>query len=69
MRFSYAMTFAAVTLRLEVPLGFALFHFASYREMSPWLAYTSWLPNVAVVAVYSLFLTARRALKPATATA
>lgn len=69
MRFSYAMTFAAVTLRLQIPLGFALFHFASYRDMSPWLAYTSWLPNVVVVAVYTLMIGARRNLKPATATA
>src|SRR5215469_15819854 len=27
MRFSYAMTFAAVTLRLQIPLGIVLFHF------------------------------------------
>src|SRR5215472_5178842 len=66
MRFSYAMTFAAVTLRLQIPFGFALFHFASYRDMSPWLAYMSWLPNVAAVAVYSLILSARQRLKPVT---
>ena len=69
MRFSYAMTFAAVTLRLQIPLGFVLFHFASYRDMSPWLAYTSWLPNVAAVAVYSLILAARRPLKQVTVAA
>ena len=69
MRFSYAMTFAAVTLRLQIPFGFALFHFASYRDMSVWLAYTSWLPNVAAVALYSLVASVRRQLKPAAATA
>jgi hypothetical protein len=65
MRFSYAMTFAAVTLRLQIPFGFALFHFASYRDMSVWLAYTSWLPNIAVVALYSLVVSARRQMKAA----
>jgi hypothetical protein len=69
MRFSYAMTFAAVTLRLQIPFGFALFHFASYRDMSVWLAYTSWLPNVAAVALYSLVASARRQLTPTGATA
>jgi hypothetical protein len=64
MRFSYAMTFAAVTLRLQIPLGFALFHFTSYRDLSVWLAYTSWLPNIAVVALYSVMVGARRQLKP-----
>lgn len=59
MRFSYAMTFAAVTLRLQMPIGFAL-GFSSYSAMSVWLAYTSWLPNVAAVAVYSLLTRARR---------
>lgn len=53
MRFSYAMTFAGVTLRLQIPLGMMFFGFTSYTAMSPWLAYTSWIPNVAVVALYS----------------
>ena len=52
MRFSYAMTFGAVTLRLQIPLGFAL-GYPSYSAMSVWLAYTSWIPNVMVVALYS----------------
>jgi hypothetical protein len=52
MRFSYAMTFAAVTLRLQIPIGFAL-GYASYPAMSPWLAYTSWIPNVIAVAIYT----------------
>ena len=53
MRFSYAMTFGAVTLRLQIPFFFmAGFH--SYSEASVWLAYTSWIPNVIVVALYSL---------------
>jgi uncharacterized membrane protein len=53
MRFSYAMTFGAVTLRLQIPLGFAL-GYSSYSAMSVWLAYTSWIPNVFAVAVYSM---------------
>jgi uncharacterized membrane protein len=54
MRFSYAMTFGAVTLRLQIPLGFAL-GYAGYPEMSVWLAYTSWIPNVIIVALYCLY--------------
>jgi hypothetical protein len=54
MRLSYAMTFAAVTLRLQIPLGLAL-GYASYSQMSVWLAYTSWIPNVAIVALYCLW--------------
>jgi hypothetical protein len=69
MRFSYALTFAAVTLRLQVPLGFIFFHFASYREMSVWLAYTSWIPNVIVVAIYSLLAGLRRERVPAVVSA
>jgi uncharacterized membrane protein len=53
MRLSYAMTFGAVTLRLQIPLGFAL-GYTSYPEMSVWLAYTSWIPNVVVVGLYSV---------------
>jgi hypothetical protein len=53
MRFSYAMTFGAVTLRLQVPFGFAL-GYSSYSAISVWLAYTSWIPNVIVVAIYSI---------------
>jgi hypothetical protein len=50
MRYSYAMTFGAVTLRLQIPFFFmAGFH--SYPEMSVWLAYTSWIPNVLIVAL------------------
>jgi len=52
MRFSFAMTFGAVTLRLQIPIGFAL-GFPSYPAMSVWLAYTSWIPNVILVALYS----------------
>jgi hypothetical protein len=55
MRLSYAMTFAAVTLRLQIPIGLAL-GFEGYSAMSPWLAYTSWIPNVIAVAVYSAAL-------------
>ncbi|MGZ5935092.1 MAG: DUF2306 domain-containing protein, partial [Rhizomicrobium sp.] len=60
MRFSYAMTFGAVTLRLQIPFGFVFFGFTSYREMSVWLAYTSWIPNVIVVALYTLTTTVRK---------
>jgi uncharacterized membrane protein len=52
MRLSYAMTFGAVTLRLQIPIGLAL-GFTSYSAMSPWLAYTSWIPNVLAVLIYS----------------
>jgi hypothetical protein len=67
MRFSYAMTFGAVTLRLQIPVGMMFLGFHSYTEMSPWLAYTSWIPNVIVVALYTLLRSAPRtpALAPA----
>ena len=52
MRLSYAMSFGAVTLRLQIPIGFAL-GYSSYSGMSVWLAYTSWIPNVAAVLIYS----------------
>jgi hypothetical protein len=65
MRFSYAMTFGAVTLRLQIPVGFAL-GYPSYSAMSVWLAYTSWMPNVVVVAVYSIVETMRRPVATAT---
>ena len=61
MRFSYAMTFAAVTLRLQIPLGLAL-GYDGYAAMSPWLAYTSWIPNVIAVAIYSAAAQRRAAL-------
>lgn len=53
MRLSYAMTFGAVTLRLQIPLGFML-GYPSYPAMSVWLAYTAWIPNVMVVGLYSM---------------
>ncbi|HTQ12330.1 MAG TPA: DUF2306 domain-containing protein [Rhizomicrobium sp.] len=65
MRFSYAMTFGAVTLRLQIPLGFVFFHFHSYSEMSVWLAYTSWIPNVIAVALYTALRTPAKAPVPA----
>jgi uncharacterized membrane protein len=52
MRLSYAMTFGAVTLRLQIPIGFML-GYSDYPAMSVWLAYTSWIPNVLAVLVYS----------------
>ena len=65
MRFSYAMTFGAVTLRLQIPIGFML-GFSSYSAMSVWLAYTSWIPNVITVALYSMTEALRRPVVPAT---
>jgi hypothetical protein len=61
MRFSYAMTFGAVTLRLQIPIGMMFLGFHSYTEMSPWLAYTAWIPNVIVVALYTWLRAASRA--------
>ncbi|MEI9993649.1 MAG: DUF2306 domain-containing protein [Rhizomicrobium sp.] len=66
MRFSYAMTFGAVTLRLQIPFGFVFFGFHSYSAMSVWLAYTSWIPNVIVVALYAMWEALRRN-RPSTA--
>jgi hypothetical protein len=68
MRLSYAMTFGAVTLRLQMPLGFAL-GFTSYSAMSVWLAYTAWLPNVLAVSLYSLLERSRRRHPTLTASA
>ena len=53
MRYSFAMTFAAVTLRLQVPIGLALLGFHSYADFSRWLAYTCWIPNLIAVRLYS----------------
>lgn len=44
---SFALTFAAVTLRLELPL-FLIFGGMSYIEASGYLAWLSWLPSVVV---------------------
>ena len=52
MRLSYALTFGAVTLRLQIPIGFML-GYSGYPAMSVWLAYTSWIPNVLAVLAYS----------------
>jgi hypothetical protein len=65
MRFSYAMTFGAVTLRLQISLGYAL-GYPSYSTMSVWLAYTCWIPNVIVVALYSMMAAMRRPVSSAT---
>jgi len=59
MRLSYAMTFGAVTLRLQIPIGFML-GYTSYAAMSVWLAYTSWIPNVIAVAIYAVVERARK---------
>jgi uncharacterized membrane protein len=52
MRYSFAMTFAAVTLRLQIPLGILLFGFRDYASLSPYLSFTAWLPNVLAVWAY-----------------
>jgi len=59
MRYSYALTFGAVTLRLQIPIGLALGG-GSYTAMSVWLAYSSWIPNLIVVALYSALTAPRR---------
>src|ERR1700687_2015692 len=51
MRFSYAMTFGAVTLRLQIPIGFAL-GYPSYSAMSVWLPFTPWVPKSIVLAPF-----------------
>jgi hypothetical protein len=58
MRLSYAMTFGAVMLRLQIPFGLML-GYTSYSAMSVWLAYTSWIPNVLVVLAYTALERAR----------
>ncbi|MEZ5651254.1 MAG: DUF2306 domain-containing protein [Burkholderiaceae bacterium] len=44
---SYALTFAAVTLRLYLPFFFAAGY--NYAEASLWLAWLAWLPNLLAV--------------------
>lgn len=63
MRLSYAMTFGAVTLRMQIPLGFA-FGYQSYSAMSVWLAWTAWIPNVVAVLIYSYVQQPGRILWP-----
>ncbi|MCA0871614.1 DUF2306 domain-containing protein [Seohaeicola saemankumensis] len=43
---SFALTFAAVTLRLQLPLFFAAG--LEYPEASNWVAWTCWVPNLIV---------------------
>jgi hypothetical protein len=62
MRFSYAMTFGAVVLRLQIPIGYAL-GYDGYSSMSPILAFTSWIPNVLIVALFSTLEARRRWLQ------
>ncbi len=42
---SFALTFAAVTLRIEIPL-LMLLGYESYAQMSPVLAWICWVPNL-----------------------
>lgn len=43
---NYALTFAAVTLRIEIGLCFA--SGLSFQEFYPWLAWLCWVPNLLV---------------------
>lgn len=45
---SFALTFGAVTLRLQIAASLVL-GFGGYSEISPVLAYSAWVPNLAVV--------------------
>lgn len=57
---SFALTFAAVTLRAQLGIGVAL-GFA-FLDVYPWLGWTSWLPNLLLVEW--LLRRRRRAAKP-----
>jgi uncharacterized membrane protein len=59
MRYSFAMTFAAVTLRLQIPIGVVFFGYSDYQPLSVWLAYTSWIPNVVAVWLFEMQLARR----------
>jgi len=48
---SYALTLAAVTLRLQLPLFFGLAGM-DYPEISNWVAWISWVPNLLVAEWY-----------------
>lgn len=52
---SFALTFAAVTLRLQ--LGVAMALGVEFLDVYPWLGWTAWLPNLVVA---ELFLVRRR---------
>ncbi len=61
MLYSFAMTFGAVTLRLQIPIEIIFFGFPDYETLSPWLSFTAWVPNVLAVWLY-LTLTQPRQL-------
>ena len=44
---SFALTFAAVTLRLYLP-GFIIFGEMTYAQASVWVAWLCWVPNLAL---------------------
>ncbi|MFV2001797.1 MAG: DUF2306 domain-containing protein, partial [Paracoccaceae bacterium] len=48
---SYALTFAAVTLRLELPLFFVL-GAMDYAQASNYVAWLGWLPNLVIAEFY-----------------
>ncbi len=48
---SYAMTFAAVTLRFMLPLFF-IFGGMEYAEASSYVAWISWVPNLIIAELY-----------------
>lgn len=47
MIYSYALTFAAVTLRLQLPF-FEMLAGMEYHAASNWVAWTAWVPNLLV---------------------
>ena len=53
MHASFALTFGAVTLRAQMAVAMAGFHL-TYGQISPWLAWTSWIPNLLAVVLYEL---------------
>ena len=48
---SYALTFAAVTLRLEMPFFFILGGM-DYAEVSNYVAWLCWVPNLIIAELY-----------------
>ena len=48
---SYALTFAAVTLRLEMPFFFILGGM-DYAEVANYVAWLGWVPNLIIAELY-----------------
>lgn len=60
MIYSFALTFAAVTLRIQMPFVFASGLAGTYDEASNILAWSCWIPNL----VFAWWLLERTAAKP-----